>query len=233
MKNYDDLIIDVNIDEPLRSSPALGHIDKLLRQSALETQSLQVVRRMMMRDMLDRAQVTGVAKLTAAAGMRQQQRMLPDIVANGNGHHPTKKPRRKNAKRQNGPARVAALREYLEAHPGANTHEIGAALNWRPNMVVKFAREIAKKDGGQGSGKPAVWTLKSAAAAVTKKWTPREQRTRLIQAFLTKHPEAYTREIAEAVKVRPDSHFVKMLRAIAKPARPTTGTQRIQWVLQA
>ena len=82
-RKYDDLIIDIEMDEPSRSSPALGQIDKLLKQSALETQSLQVVRRMMMRDMLDRAQVTGVTKLVAAAGMRQQLRggLLP--AANG------------------------------------------------------------------------------------------------------------------------------------------------------
>lgn len=69
-RKYDDLIIDVEMDEPSRSSPALGQIDKLLKQSALETQSLQVVRRMLMRDMLDRAQVTGVTKLVAAAKLR-------------------------------------------------------------------------------------------------------------------------------------------------------------------
>lgn len=84
MKKYDDVIINIEVDEPSRSSPALGQIDKLLRQSALETQSLQVVRRMLMRDMLDKASVTGISKLTAAAGLRQQQRKeLPPATMNG------------------------------------------------------------------------------------------------------------------------------------------------------
>jgi len=83
-KMYDDLIIDIALDEPSRSSPALGQIDRLLQQSALETQSLQVVRRMMVRDMLGRAQVNGVSKLTAAANMRRQlRRELPPPAFNG------------------------------------------------------------------------------------------------------------------------------------------------------
>jgi hypothetical protein len=79
-----DYVIDIQLDEPSRSSPALGSVDKMLKQSLLETQSLQVVRHMLLRDMLERAQVTGVSKLTAAAGLRDGHRKaLPP--ANGHG----------------------------------------------------------------------------------------------------------------------------------------------------
>src|SRR4030095_7509494 len=101
MSKYDDLIINLSIEESSHSSPALGQIDRLLKQSALEMQSLQVVRRVMLREMVDRAQVTGISKIRGAANLREKQRQaLPsaDLSAvNGNGAAPHPKKKKKKA----------------------------------------------------------------------------------------------------------------------------------------
>jgi hypothetical protein len=249
MAKYDDVLIDITIDEPSRSSPALGHIDKLLKQSALETQSLQVVRRMMMRDMIDRAQVTGVSKLTAAAGIREKHRqaLLPAGVEQTNGFHAESPKKRKKKKAKDGRKpkheRVATLRHYLEQHPGQDTYTIATALNWQPNQVTKFARGIAKSKK-QGHKQPLLWTLRNGASASsapkrsTRNITPYadrkslQQRQEEIRAFLSQHPESFTKQIAQAMQIKQNSHLVRVLRSIARPAHPTTATQPIQWVLQ-
>lgn len=57
-------------EDPTRSTPALGTVDRLLKQSLLETQSLTVVRGLILRDVEQRAMASGPRKLLAAAGMR-------------------------------------------------------------------------------------------------------------------------------------------------------------------
>jgi hypothetical protein len=253
-KHYDDLMIELEMDEPSRSSPALGQVDRLLRQSALETQSLQVVRRIMMRDMLDRAQITSVTKLSSAAGMRDKQRLLT-AATNGNGHAPwseeapLKKKRKNKGKFKGGRKPVAermeSVRQYLEQHPGSDTHAIARGLGWRSNQALKFARLVGRSES-QGNRQPLRWypkTTEATASAPKAATTPATRRGRAtpaadeyrrkIQAFLAKHPEAFTKEIAQFVKRPPNSGFVKILRTVAKPVRPTLATQPIQWVLTA
>jgi hypothetical protein len=91
MARKPEYVIDLELDEPSRSSPALGQVDKMLKQSLIETQSLQVVRHMMLRDMVERAKVTGVSKFNAAANLRERHRQeLPAA----NGHEPANQKKR-------------------------------------------------------------------------------------------------------------------------------------------
>lgn len=230
-----EYVIDIALEEPSRSSPALGQVDKLLKQSFLETQSLQVVRRMMLRDMLDRAKVTGIEKLNAAAKHREQL-LLPE-EANGNGAAPSRKRKKFRDGRQPPEMRIETLRNYLQQRPaGQDTLTIAKGIGWRPNQVLKFVKRIAIGEKA-GYKEPIRWTLRKGAARSGPKKIkrgivkPREQRQQEIRGYLSQHPEAYTSQVAKALHFKPNSHFVKIMRTVARPLRPTTATEPIQWVL--
>src|SRR4030095_14125158 len=154
-QKYDDLIINVEIDESARSSPALGQIDKMLRQSAIETQSLQVVRRMMMRDMFDRAQVTGVTKLSSAAELRKKHRAelaATNGHSHGNGHAAA--PRSSERYKTKGYGDQARAKEAL-----AKTNIVGPRLN------LFILERLMEKDGEYISGHDIMGMLKATGKA--------------------------------------------------------------------
>jgi hypothetical protein len=149
----------MTLDEPTRSTPALGQVDRLLKQSLLETQSLQVVRHMLMRDTLERAQQAGSTKFLAAVSMRQEL----------NGHTaeaPAPKPRKKKSGRRSKADRIEDIRQYLSTHPGASTAELGAAIGTGANRVLQIARAVATPQRGPGNGKEARWFLRKQDATV-------------------------------------------------------------------
>lgn len=80
--------------DPLRYNPALGTVDRLLKQSLLETQSLTVVRGMMLREQEQKAVANGDTKFRQAIGIRN---------ANGNGHTTRELPPAVGNKKLRGP----------------------------------------------------------------------------------------------------------------------------------
>jgi len=176
-------------------------------------------------------------------GSRHPWTWLPKTVTSATMTNGSGKRRAPSSGRRTPNERKQEVTDYLRTHPGANTHDIAKGLGWRDNQVAKFASQVAK--GVKPGPKQAFqWTLtaRSAKKVTTKaaskkngvvnaKTRPRADWEADVRAYLTDHPEAYTSEIAKALRRTPNSGFVKLVRSVARPARATTKTQAISWVL--
>jgi len=229
----------VTIDVPQTRNGVLGRIDKLRNTFLMKAEALRIAADVIDEDERQQAQKSAPRKFLQAINHRNGDGPKTSArMTNGSGKRraPSSGRRTPNERRQE-------LTDYLRTHPGANTHDIAKGLGWRDNQVAKFASQVAK--GVRPGPKQAFqWTLRARAAKtvtahatpkknglVSAKSRPRADWEADVRAYLTDHPEAYTSEIAKALRRHPNSGFVKLVRSVARPARETTKTQAIPWVL--
>lgn len=143
-KKTEVIVIDAMPDAPTRYSPALGAVDRLLNRSALETQSLRIVRDMLVRDQGITAAANGHTKLLQAASMRKA---LPDIDHhNGNGHGKKRGPYKKKS-RHRGMNKAGVIKNFITEHYIAATRAIPVGTTRTKAEIARQLQVLAKEQG--------------------------------------------------------------------------------------
>ena len=209
-----------------------GRMDRLHQTYLEKAQALQVAIAIL--DAEDRATAQALAPKKFAQALQHRN--------GAEATRPTAKRAKRRVSRHSADDRRAELTAYLRKHDGQNTQQIAKGLGWKDKQVWKFGPQVATSIKSQDRGGPMTWHLgtlraskKTAKARVKAKKKlvvrPRAAWLQDIRTYLADHPEAYTVEIAKAVRRKPNSGFVKLVREVARPARATTATQAIPWVL--
>lgn len=209
-----------------------GRLDKLAEDYARKAMALKIALEILDADDRQTALDDAPRKFLHAINHRVDDDGEP-VVLKRLKKSKTKEPRMSPTERR------AIVSDYIAAHPSASTREVADALGWNANTAWRFLGDVATATKAKGNA-PSTWVLKGARAAKTAKVEkpkrdvrlPRAERVEQIRQYLTAHPEALTIDIAKALRVTPRSSFVSIVREVARPVRPTTSTQPINWVLK-
>lgn len=144
-KKSEVIVIDAIPDPPTRYSPALGAVDRLLNRSALETQSLRIVRDMLVRDQGITAAANGHAKLLQAANMRKA---LPDIEHhNGTGRRGKKRGPYKKKNKHTTINKAGVIKNFIAEEYIAATRAIPTGTQKTKAEIARQLQAIAKERG--------------------------------------------------------------------------------------